>query len=182
MKRLIFVAPAALLCFFAAPDAAAQEGAISFRTLQQALPSGSLAGFTRQKPTGSTNKTMGMAVSEASVRYVKSGSSKDAVTLTAKITDVGGMPMMGAFGVGVMAQVNNESETETSSTKTVTVKKYKASEETNTGPSKSCKLTIPVATRFLVEVTATNTDDVKLLYAIADSVAFDKLEADAAAK
>ncbi len=176
MKRFILAVPLAL----AFTTASAQQEAIHFKTLEQMLPSAQLAGFTRQKPTGSTQKTMGMAISEASVRYARPPSSSDHVTLTAKITDMVGMPMMG--GLAMMAMGSQESETDTSRTRTVTVQKHKGSEETSTGTSKSCKLSIPVASRFMVEISGSNTDDAKLLYALADSMALDKLEASATAK
>jgi hypothetical protein len=178
MQRFIVAVPLALVLL--AADAGAQQEAVHFKTLQQALPSGELAGFTREKPTGSMQKTMGMAMSEASVRYVKAGSADGNVSVTAKVADMVGLPFMG--GLAMIAQMNQESETETSRTKTVTVKKYKGSEETSTGQSKSCKLTIPVANRFMVELDGSNTSDVKLLYALVDSMALDKLEASAASK
>jgi hypothetical protein len=119
---------------------------------------------------------MGMTLSEVSVSYAKVPSQEGNISITAKVADTGGP------GIGATPQVDQKSEEERRHTKTVTVKKYRGSEETTTGSSKSCTLTFPVANRYMVELHGNGTIDVKLLYALVDSMALDTLEASAAAK
>jgi len=180
VKLLALVVPVALA--FGSP-AMAQQKPVHFKVLQEALPSAPLPGFTRNKPIGSTQSAMGMTSSEASVRYVKAGKDGEEVSITAKVADLVGVPMA-TMAFALVPQIDQESETEGGYQKTVTVKKkYRATEEANeSSDSSSCKLTIPVMNRFMIELEGSGTKEVKLLHTLAESMAIDKIEAAAAPK
>lgn len=173
MKILALAVPIALS--FAAP-ALAQPKAVHFKVLQESLPTTQLAGFTRGKVTGSTQTAMGMTSSEAAVRYEQPGSGEAPVSVTVKISDLIGVPFA-AMALQVVPAVDQESETETGHQKTVTVRsRFRAHEEVENGETKSCKLMVPVANRFMVELEGSGTSEVKLLHTLVEGMALEKLE------
>lgn len=166
-----------------AAEAGAQQTVVHFKKLQEALPTVELAGFKRNKPTGSTATAMGMTTSEAGVKYVQAAASEtgEEVNIEVKISDTVGVPFA-AMAFAAMPQVESESETENGYQKTLTVKKkYKASEEVMNEPP-SIKLSVPVANRFMVELEGYGTNDAVLLHKLVENMALDKLEAAAAGK
>ncbi len=180
MKRSAFILM--IVAAFAA-EAVAQQTVIHFKKLQEALPTAELAGFKRNKPTGSTATAMGMTTSEAGVKYVQAAASEtgEEVSIEVKISDTVGVPFA-AMAFAAIPQVESESETESGYQKTITVKKkYKASEEVTNDPP-SMKLSIPVTNRFMVEIDGFGTKDAALLHKLVENMALDKLEAAAAGK
>ncbi len=172
--------------FFIGP-LSAQSKAVHFKKLQDFLPNTKLEGFERKKPTGQTQTSMGMTTSEAKVRYEpeqkeepghdapQSEESPPYVTFEVSISDVSGIPygMMAAMAY----QQEFENETEDGYEKSVTVKgSYKGKEEIRTGGSKQCDLEFIVGSRFIVKLEASGTDDVKLLYKLADGMDLAKLQ------
>lgn len=156
----------------------AQVKPLHFKVLQESLPSKAFKGFDRKKPTGKSNTTMGMSMSEASVEYEQPFREGDdvppAVNVKIQIQDMVGMPY--AMMPYTMMQ-EYENETEDGYEKTVTVKgKYKGTENARTGDYKSIKTTFAVANRFIVEVEIDHSDDAKLLADFVNAVDVAKLE------
>jgi hypothetical protein len=172
----------ALIVLATAPSPG-QAKAVHFKKLQEFLPTIDLPGFERKKPTGQTQTSMGMTTSEAKVRYATK-QSEEAVademaepqkSIEITITDMSGVP----FGqMAAMAyQQDFENESEDGYEKSVVVKKnYKRKESAHTGDYKSCELEFAVGNRFLIKLQASNTDDVKLLHSLANSMDLAKLE------
>lgn len=147
---------------------------VHFKKIQAFLPSKAIEGYTRGKPTGSTQKNMGFSSSEASVRYEK---ATDSITysIEIKIIDMSLIP----YAAWAMAyqQMDYENETEDGYEKSVTIKeKYKGIEKASTGEYKSCSLEFVVGARFHVEIQASGIDDAKMLMTLADSMNLEKLE------
>lgn len=160
----------AVLCVSAQEQ---QQKVVHFKKLQSFLPTTTLPGYMRGKPTGSTQKNMGFSSSEASVRYEKATDSTT-YSIEIKIVDMSLIP----YGAWAMAyqQMDFENETEDGYEKSVTVaKKYKGIEKANTGDYKSCSLNFAVRNRFHVEMEASGLDDVKILYSLVDAMDLDKL-------
>jgi len=159
----------------------AQIKTVHFKKLQECLPSKDFKGFKREKPTGSTQTSMGMSTSEASVRYVSipkdsmaEVQTEPTISLEAKIND---MVMMPYALMPFSMQQDFENETEDGYEKSVKVLgKYIGREEARKGDSKSCHTTFGIANRFLVEVQASGTDDVKLLEQLLNGMDLAKLE------
>lgn len=150
-----------------------QPKVVHFKKLQSFLPSKTIAGYTRTKPTGSTQKNMGFSSSEATVRYEKQTDSMT-YSIEIKIVDMSLIPA-GAWAMAYQ-QMEFENETEDGYEKTVTVgKSYRGIEKAQTGESKSCELNFAVGSRFHVQIDGSNIDDVKLLYALVDSMNLDTL-------
>ncbi|MEW6062140.1 MAG: hypothetical protein AB1600_09405 [Bacteroidota bacterium] len=150
-----------------------QQKVVHFKKLQSFLPTTTLPGYMRGKPTGSTQKNMGFSSSEASVRYEKATDSTT-YSIEIKIVDMSLIP----YAAWAMAyqQMDFENETEDGYEKSVTVaKKYKGIEKANTGDYESCSLNFAVGNRFHVEMEASGLDDVKILYSLVDAMDLDKL-------
>ncbi len=178
MKR---IAVAVILVVCGATLLSAQTKTIHFKKLQECLPAKDLAGFQREKPTGTTQTSMGMSTSEARVRYqsVPKDTSANApeeptVSIEAKISD---MVMMPYALMQFSMQQDFENETEDGYEKSVKVLgKYAGREEARKGDSKSCHVMFGVANRFLVDVEANGTDDLKLLEQTLNAMDLAKLE------
>jgi hypothetical protein len=181
MKNLIvLIILLGLTCAFSE----AQVKAVHFKKLQELLPTKELAGFKRLKPSGSMQTQMGMSTSNAEVRYesipknpvpTSEGMELEPIkTFEVKIADMIGMPYA---TMAYQMAAESESETEDSSTKTMLIKnRYKGQEEIHKGESKSCKIGFAVANRYVVELSSANTDSVKVLYELIDSINLDALE------
>lgn len=179
MKRILFT-----ICFVTLSASVLGQGkAVHFKKLQEFLPSADLAGFERKKPSGQTQTNMGMTTSEAKVRYVtkqaEPANEMDAAvpeqSIEVSISDLSGIP----YGqMALMAyQGESENETEDGYEKSVTVKKiYKGKESARTGDYKQCSLEFGVGNRFLVKFEANNTDDVKILHKLVESMNLAGLE------
>ncbi len=162
----------------------AQVKPLHFKVLQESLPTKAFKGFDRKKPSGKSNTTMGMSMSEASVQYEQPFREGDdvppAVSIKVQIQDVIGMPY--AMMPYTMMQ-EYENETEDGYEKTVTVLgKYRGTENARTGDYKSIKTTFAVAGRFIIEVEIDNSDDAKLLAEFVNALDVKKLEKSAEAK
>jgi len=150
-----------------------QQKVVHFKKLQSFLPTKAIEGYTRSKPTGSTQKNMGFSSSEAEVRYEK---VTDSITysIEVKIVDMSLIP----YGAWAMAyqQMDFENETEDGYEKTVTVaKNYKGIEKASTGEYKSCSLNFAVGNKFHVTMEANGLDDVKMLYSLVEAMDLEKL-------
>ncbi len=153
----------------------AQPKIVRFKQLQEFLPSKEIPGFKRNKAIGSTQTQMGMTTSEASVRYVKSGTdTSQEQSIEIKISDMALMPF--AAWAMMYQQQDYEKETEEGYEKTVWVKKLnKGIEKSSTGDSKSCGLDFGVGNRFNVSIEANGFSDAKVLLGLAESMDLDKL-------
>lgn len=150
-----------------------QPKIVHFKKLQEFLPSQQIEGFKRTKPIGSTQKTMGLSASEASVRYEKID-DEAGQNIEVKIVDMSLIP----FAAWAMAyqQMEYENETEEGYEKSVTVaKEYKGLEQVSNGESKSCSLNFAVGNRYHVEIDAYGFDDIKILYTLVESMKLDTL-------
>lgn len=172
MKSIItIILVISVLTFVSAQDQ--QQKVVHFKKLQSFLPTKAIEGYTRGKPTGSTQKNMGFSTSEAEVRYEK---ATDTMTysIEIKIVDMSLFP----YAAWAMAyqQMDYENETEDGYEKTVTVaKNYKGMEKASTGDYKSCSLNFAVGNRFHVTMEASGLDDVKMLYSLVDAMDLEKL-------
>jgi hypothetical protein len=154
---------------------AAQQKVVHFKKLQEFLPAKDVAGFKRGKPSGQTSTAMGMATSEASVRYLKDG--KESQSIEVKIADVSGIPF-GAMAMSAvtLGQADFENETEQGHEKSVTIAGYKGTEEVRRGSTSSCKLGLVVGGRFMVEVNGIGFSDPAALRALAEGMNLGGLE------
>ncbi len=179
MKQILFT-----ICIIALSASAPGQGkAVHFKKLQEFLPTAEFAGFERKKPSGQTQTNMGMTTSEAKVRYVtkqaesvnEMETTEPEISIDISISDLSGIP----YGqMALMAYEGEfENETEDGYEKSVSVKKlYKGKESARTGDNKNCSLEFGIGNRFLVKVEADNTDDVKILLKIVDSMNLAGLE------
>ncbi len=168
--------------------AGAQPKAVHFKKLQEFLPNKAPQGFERKKPSGQTQTTMGMTTSEASVRFVGSRTEKVKseetgqmeersieMTLEATISDVFLVP----FGAAayMMQTGDYENETEDGYEKSIMYKNFRGKESVSSSEdSKHCELELFVANRFLIKLRGENTDNVKLLHSLLESIDLAKLE------
>jgi len=180
MKTILFMVCVVTISGFIS----AQGKAVHFKKLQEFLPSTDLPGFDRKRPSGQTQTNMGMTTSEAKVRYVTKqveqtndveAAMEPEQTIEVSISDFAGIP----YGqMAMMAyQGEFENETEDGYEKSISVNKiYKGKESMHTGDYKNCSLEVAVGNRFLVKIEAQNTDDVKLLHTIVNSMNLAGLE------
>ncbi|MBI2619575.1 MAG: hypothetical protein HYW57_05800 [Ignavibacteriales bacterium] len=164
----------------------AQTKTVHFKKLQDFLPTATLKGLERKKPTGQTQTTMGMTTSEAKVRYVTEQKQEDQpvpepeeaveyVSIEVTISDLSGIP----FGMmtAMAYQQDFENETEDGYERSVTIKEaYKGKEVVQSGDYKRCELEFIVGNRFMVKLQGSATDDLKLLHTLVGSMDLAKLE------
>ena len=156
----------------------AQAKVVHFKKLQECLPTKELTGLKRNKPTGTTQTSMGMSTSEAAVRYATEATEDttpvQSRSIEIKIADMVMIPYaLMAFGY----QQDYENESEEGYQKSVLVlKKYKGMEEGKTGDSKSSKISFGVANRYIVTIDTYGFPDNKILYTLVDAMDLDKLE------
>lgn len=117
---------------------------VDFRELKALLPA-ELSGMKRTNAKGEKTGAMGMTVAYAEGRYEAGDAS-----IEIKISDNGGLGFMGAMQAAWASQ-EVDSETDTGFERTTMYGSYKAKEEFDTA-SRSGKVEILVATRFMVEV------------------------------
>ncbi len=138
----------------------AQTQVYQFKELQRFLPSDDFENYSRGKPTGETSSMMGFATSWAQVIYMMfTDTSRSSITV--KITDMLSIPSY----MDVTTDVDKE--TGTGYEKTVLYKDIRIL-ETFDSASRDAKLQLPVAKRFLVEITGTGVDSSKPLYGLLD--------------
>ncbi len=159
----------------------AQVKTVHFKKLQECFPAKPLVGFVQEKPTGSTQTSMGMSTSEVRVEYravpkdtTAQEQTEPVIRIELKISD---MVMMPYALMQFSMQQDYENETEDSYEKSLKVAgKYPGREEIRKGESKSCRLMFAVANRFLVEAQADGTDDIKLLETALNAMDLARLE------
>ena len=156
-----------LLLLFSVP-ALAQPQVYNFKELQRFLPEGDFGKYKRGEPTGETSSMMGFATSWAQVIYrAETDTSKIATSI--KITDMVSIPSYMYIGSDV------DKKTETGYEKTVLYKGIRVL-ETFDSTSKEGKLQLPVANRFLVEVTGSGVMNAAPLYDLLDRLDLKALE------
>lgn len=145
----------------------AQTKLVHFRKLQQFLPQGELQGFTRAKPTGTTQTIMGMSMSNAGVDYNSippetPNDSTVSVSIRVNIQDASFMPyVLTQFAV---LQQDYESENENGYEKAFKVKDiYPGRLSVRTNDYKSCKAEFALANRFFVTLEIQGSSDLALL-------------------
>jgi hypothetical protein len=174
MKQIITTALLLMIPLIGlAQDEQQQQKVVHFKKLQPFLPTNAIEGYTRNKPTGSTQKNMGFSASEARVQYEK---ATDTATFSIEIKIVDMSLIPAATWAMIYQQMDLENETEDGYEKTVEVKKgMKGIEKAQTGDYKSCSLNFAVGNRFHVEMDASGIDDTKILYSLVNSMDLDKL-------
>jgi hypothetical protein len=123
---------------------------VDFRDLKALLPA-ELPGMKRTNAKGEKSGAMGMTVSTAEGRYEAGDAS-----IEIKINDNGGLGFMGALQTAWSSQ-EIDSESDTGFERTTMYGDYKAKEEFDNA-SRSGKVEILVATRFMVEVSGNGVD------------------------
>lgn len=140
----------------------AQQQVYHFRDLEHFLPEGNLDGYKPGKPTGETSSMMGFSTSWAQVIYtLDTGSVKSSISV--KITDMLSIPAyLSVFG-------DIDKKTSTGYEKTVVYKTIRVL-ETYDGTTRNGKLQLPVARRFLVELTGAGIENTRPLYDLLDKM------------
>lgn len=163
----------------------AQVKAIHFKKLQECLPTAAIPEFQREKPTGTTQTSMGMSTSEASVRYTsipkpdslvtEDAEAEPTISVSVKIVDLVSMPY--ALAVFSMQQ-DYENETEEGYEKSVTISgTYKGIEKARTSEGgESCEVSFGVANRFMVTIEIDGKNDQAFLQKVVTMTDLSKLE------
>lgn len=154
--------------------------AVPFKQLQEYLPAATVAEFERKKPEGESMAMNNMAISHAKVEYVREKEEQN-VTIRAEITDYSDVNVAAPFTAAFAMSFEREADGQR--TRTLKVKdKYKGIEEVSTDKDNpGCKLTFAVSGRVLVHLEVSGSSDLKLIAAMVDSMALDKLAAATAA-
>lgn len=173
----------AALCL-AAPLAAAPQAvpkkppkAVSYKVFMSILPTLQLPGFTRQKPTGSTESTAGMNFSYAEVIYEK-GKDESLQAISVKIEDVASMMNYGGVDMAAMAEgmvPDHDIESENGYSKTVKVQGFKATESVEKDAN-TARIVLQIAKRFNVTLETTNLADAAPLNKLLANMDLKKLE------
>ncbi len=148
--------------------ASAQPQVYHFKELQRLLPEGDFGPYKRGKPTGETSSMMGFATSWAQVIY-RADTDTSRSTISVKITDMLSIPSY----MYVASDVDKE--TPTGYEKTVLYDGIRVL-ETYDSTSEEGKLQLPVASRFLVEVTGSGIKSTTPLYNLLDRINLQSLE------
>jgi len=159
--------------------AEAQNKVVSYKKLKEFLPAIELNGFERKKAEGSTQNAMGLATSEAIVRYITRDTTGNenfkSTEIEVKISDMSSIPQM---TLAFAYLQDFEKETDDGYEKGVTINKtYKGKEQvTATENNKGAQLDFVVGTRYLVSVQLHGSDNVKLIYTLVESMKLAELE------
>ena len=149
------------LCLFVllfAVPVFAQPDVYQFKELQRFLPEQDYENYSRGKPTGETSSMMGFSTSWAQVIYrLSTDTSKSSISI--KITDMVSIPSY----MNITGDVDKE--TGTGYEKTVVYKDIRIL-ETFDSVSRLGKLQLPVANRFLLEISGTGLESTKPLFDI----------------
>lgn len=163
IRRLSFL----LVVLFSVP-VLAQPQVYHFKELQRFLPEGDFGAYKRGKPVGETSSMMGFSTSWAQVVYrLDTDTSRSSISV--KITDMLSIPSYMSISGDI------DKETETGYEKTVLYKTIRVL-ETYDSSTKEGKLQLPVARRFLVEISGTGIESTKPLYGLLDRVDLHGLE------
>lgn len=140
----------------------AQPQVYHFKELQRFLPEGDFGSYRRGKPTGETSSMMGFSTSWAQVIY-RFDTDTSRSSISVKITDMVSMPSYMSLTGDV------DKETENGYEKTVVYKDIRIL-ETYDSVSEEGKLQLPVANRFLVEITGSGLGNTRPLYDLLDRI------------
>ncbi|MDP1675876.1 MAG: hypothetical protein Q8L88_03340 [Bacteroidota bacterium] len=166
---------------------------VSFKKLQEFLPTKAPTGFTRQKPKGQTMTSSGVSTSNASVEFTAPKKIKELQTMddgkqdsvevdvtwhaTIDIADYAGLGEGMAASLQMIAGMEFENETENGYEKSITFNNYKGIEKISSQEnSHSCSMQLVVGNRFLVNATGDGFSDVTILQALLNSIELKKLE------
>ncbi len=163
VKKIVF-----LLTILFPVAATAQQQVYHFKELQRLLPEGNVGEYKRGRPTGETSSMLGFATSWAQVVY-RLDTDTTRSTISVKITDMVSIPSYMSISGDI------DKETETGFERTVLYKGIRVL-ETYDSSSEEGKLQLPVASRFLVEVTGSGIGNVVPLYDLLDKVSLGELE------
>ncbi|MGB9592324.1 MAG: hypothetical protein ACP5US_06655 [Candidatus Kryptoniota bacterium] len=150
---------ALVLSTFLVVNAAANAQVIDFRQLELSLPQDSVIdGYRRTKAGGETAAMMGFSTSWAQVGY-KADAESSSSYISFRVSD-----MIHVSSFFILAMTGNvDKETKTGYERTVDYRGLKILEAYDS-LSKSAKLEMPVAGRFLVQVAGNNISSIKTLY------------------
>lgn len=140
----------------------AQPQVYNFRELQGFLPERDFDSYSRGKPTGETSSMMGFSTSWAQVIY-KFDTDTSRSSISVKITDMLSIPSYLSLTGDI------DKETESGYEKTVIYKDIRIL-ETYDSVSREGKLQLPVANRFLVEITGSGIMSTRPLYDLLDRI------------
>ena len=179
MKTIVMLMLSAALIV---PITLGQTKVVSFKKLQEFLPTKELKGFERKKPTGQTQSAMGMTTSEAKVRFVQpqkeneqeNSESTQQQSIEISISDMAGVPY-GQMTAMAYAQ-DFENETEDGYEKSIVIKGYRGKESSRTGDSRNCSLEFLVGNRFVVKMQGDGFSEAAVLHQLAESMDLAKLE------
>lgn len=157
-----------LLFLFLSAQAFAQPHVYHFKELQRFLPEGDFGEYKRGQPAGETSSMMGFATSWAQVIYrLDTDTSRSSIFV--KITDMLSIPSYMSMPGDI------DKETETGYEKTVVYKTIRIL-ETYDGSNKQGKLQLPVAKRFLIEISGDGIKSTGPLYDLLDRLNLEGLE------
>lgn len=146
----------------------AQPQVYQFTELQHFLPAGEFENYSRGKPTGETSSMMGFSTSWAQVIYHLATDTSES-SISVKVTDMVSIPSY----MNVSGDIDKE--TRTGYERTVLYNGIRVL-ETYDGVSRDAKLQLPVANRFLVEITGTGMQSTRPLYNLLDKMNIEGLK------
>lgn len=149
----------------------AQPKSVHFKKLMEFLPSAELKGFTKSKPTGSTQTVMNISSSEAEVDFNEPSTDETGAgkSISVKIVDATFNPYIEMQYT--MLGDNYTSETESGYEKFTRINgKYPGKITVNSGDFKYCVLEFSVASKYLVTLRGDGFDDIKFLNDIISSM------------
>ncbi len=157
------------LVLFASVNAVAQPQVYNFKELQPFLPSGDFGAYKAGSPTGETSSMMGFSTSWAQVVY-RLDTNGVTSTISVKITDMLSIPRYLSLFNDVDKRTPDGYEM------TVLYRKIRIL-ETYDSATQDGKLQLPVAKRFLVEVTGKGIGSTASLYEMLDRMNLEGLAA-----
>jgi hypothetical protein len=166
---------------------------ISFKKLQEFLPTKAPAGFTRQKPKGQTMSSAGISSSNATVEFTApkkitelqtmDDGKQDSVevditwTATIEIADFAGMGEGMASTMQMISGMEFENETDNGYEKSITFNDYKGIEKISSEEnSNSCSIQLVVGNRFMVSANGNGFADTAILHSLLKTMELKKLE------
>jgi hypothetical protein len=168
MRKTIGIFMATIFCLAMITTGQTQQKVVNFKKLQEFLPQIDLPGFTKGKPAGQTSTAMGMATSEASLRYEKAEKG-ETISVEVQIEDTAGIPFAGA-GMSMLGLTEFENQTENGYEKSVKIQGFSGTEKMENGEYKSAEINLIVASRFMVNIKGDGTSDVASLRKLVDSM------------
>jgi hypothetical protein len=168
MRKTTGIFMAIIFCCALISTGQTQQKVVNFKRLQEFLPQIDLPGFTKGKPAGQTSTAMGMATSEASLRYEKT-EKDETISVEVQIEDTAGIPFAGA-GMSMLGMTEFENQTENGYEKSVKIQGFPGTEKMDNGEYKLAEINLVVASRFMVNIKGDGTSDVASLRKLVDSM------------